>query len=190
MSADQLISRDREKGWVVEDDKRLVTFRLKTFQAFENRLISLVGDAVSKMILYQMGNEIGHVACEYAREAIKSESDLGPVLDSILSGRGWGRCGVFAKETRRRKNHVHRSSYRDTLIARTDIHQVNMRHRGRHRMRIPRSLLREESSIAFGTGLRINRQPGLHIRDSLQSVINPPHSGIHGSAHTAALRIL
>lgn len=94
------ISRDGEKGWVVEDGKRLVTFRLKTFQSFENRLISLVGDNVSKMILYQMGNEIGRVAYDYSREAIKSEADLGPVLDSILSVRGWGRCGAFAKETR------------------------------------------------------------------------------------------
>jgi predicted hydrocarbon binding protein len=94
------ISRDREKGWVVEDGKRLITFRLMTFQSFENRLISLVGDEVSKMILYQMGNEIGRVAYDYSREAIKSESDLGPVLDSILSDRGWGRCGVFVKETR------------------------------------------------------------------------------------------
>jgi predicted hydrocarbon binding protein len=100
MSTDSVISKDREKGWVVEDDKRLVTFRLKTFQAFENRLISLVGDAVSTMILYQMGNEIGRVALDYARELIKSESDLGPVLDSILSARGWGRCGVFLKGTR------------------------------------------------------------------------------------------
>jgi predicted hydrocarbon binding protein len=55
---------------------------------------------VSKTILFQMGNEIGHVAYDYSREAIKSESDLGPVLDSILSVRGWGRCGVFIKEQR------------------------------------------------------------------------------------------
>ena len=94
-----VISRDRKKGWVVEDAKRLVTFRLSTFQSFENRLISLVGDQVSKMILYQMGNEIGRVAYDYSREAIKSEADLGPVLDKVLTDRGWGRCGVFVKET-------------------------------------------------------------------------------------------
>jgi predicted hydrocarbon binding protein len=99
LSADA-ISRDKDKGWVIEAGKRLVTFRLKTFQSFENRLVSLVGDGLGQVILYQMGNEIGHVALDYSREAIKPESDLGSVLDSIISTRGWGRCGGFEKKTR------------------------------------------------------------------------------------------
>jgi len=97
MSADP-ISRDREKGWVLEDGKRLVTFRLKTFRSYENRLISLVGGRIGEMLLYQMGNEIGRTAFEYSREAIRSEADLGTVLDSVLSARGWGRCGPFQKQ--------------------------------------------------------------------------------------------
>jgi predicted hydrocarbon binding protein len=94
------ISRDKDKGWVIEADKRLVTFRLKTFQSFENRLVSLVGDGLGQVILYQMGNEIGRVALDYSKEAIKSESDLGGVLDSIISTRGWGRCGAYEKQPR------------------------------------------------------------------------------------------
>jgi predicted hydrocarbon binding protein len=49
----------------------------------------LVGDKVSKLILYRLGNEIGHIACDYSRKVIKSEADLGPVLNNILFVRGW-----------------------------------------------------------------------------------------------------
>ena len=100
MSADSVISRDRENGWVIEDGRRLVTFRIKTFQSFLDRLISLVGAGVGKIILYQMGNEIGRVAFDYSREAIKSESDLGQMLDKSLVDRGWGRCTSLEKQAR------------------------------------------------------------------------------------------
>jgi hypothetical protein len=73
LSAAPAISRDKEKGWVVEDGKRLVTFRIRTFQSLVDRLTSLVGS---------------HVA------------ELGPVLDNVLANRGWGRCTDFEKQAR------------------------------------------------------------------------------------------
>lgn len=88
-----------EKGWVLEDDKRIVTFRIKTFQAFTDRLISLVGGRLGETILYHVGNEIGHVAFDYSRANVKSEDALGPVLDNVLAERGWGRCIGFQKQT-------------------------------------------------------------------------------------------
>lgn len=103
MPTDVAISRDREKGWVLEDDRRIVTFRIKTFQSFVDRLISLVGDHVAETILYQMGDEIGRVAFDYSRKNIKSEDDLRKVLDNVLSNRGWGRCGAIEKYTRDNK---------------------------------------------------------------------------------------
>jgi predicted hydrocarbon binding protein len=95
-----VISRDKEKGWVIEDTKRLVTFRIKTFQSLIDRLTSLVGSRVSETILSQLGNEIGHVTFDYSREVIKSEADLGPVLDNVLADRGRGRCTDFEKQAR------------------------------------------------------------------------------------------
>lgn len=95
-----MISRDKEKGWVVEDGKRLVTFRIMTFQSLVDRLTSLVGSHVAETILSQMGNEIGRVTFDYSREVIKSEADLGPVLDNVLANRGWGRCTDFEKQAR------------------------------------------------------------------------------------------
>ena len=98
LSNDPVISRDRENGWVVEDGRRLVTFRIKTFQSFVDRLTSIVGAGVGGIVLHQMGNEIGRVTFEYSREAIKSGSDLGQVLDNVLVDRGWGRCTSLEKQ--------------------------------------------------------------------------------------------
>jgi predicted hydrocarbon binding protein len=95
-----VISRDKEKGWIVEDGKRLVTFRIRTFQSLVDRLTSLVGSRVAETILSQMGNEIGRVTFDYSREVIKSEADLGPVFDNVLASRGWGRCTDFEKQAR------------------------------------------------------------------------------------------
>jgi len=92
------ITRDREKGWVLEEGNRIVTFRIRTFQSFVDRLISLVGKRVSEVIMYQMGTEIGHVAYKYSEDKIKSDEDWAPVLDNVLATRGWGRCRNFEKQ--------------------------------------------------------------------------------------------
>jgi predicted hydrocarbon binding protein len=89
------IARDMENGWVLEEGSRLVTFRIKTFQSFMDRMISLVGQRVGEVILYQMGNEIGHVTYQYSEAKILSDDDLGRVLDDVLATRGRGRCGNF-----------------------------------------------------------------------------------------------
>lgn len=93
-----VITRDREKGWVLEEGNRIITFRVKTFQSFVDRMISLVGKRVAEMILYQMGNEIGHVAYKYSEDRLRSDEDLGRVLDDVVGTRGWGRCGDFERQ--------------------------------------------------------------------------------------------
>lgn len=95
MSKDLTIARDTEKGWILEDGNRLVTFKVKTFQAFVDRLGSLVGSRVSEVIMYQLGTEVGHVAYKYSEKEVRSEDHIVRVLDSILAARGWGRCEGF-----------------------------------------------------------------------------------------------
>ena len=99
MSADLPIRWNTEKGWIVENGKRVDTFRLETFQAFEKRLISLVVETVGETTLYQTGNEIGRVISKYVQEAIKAESDFGNSVRQLSAG-GWGRFGAFEKLTR------------------------------------------------------------------------------------------
>lgn len=71
MSKDLTIARDTEKGWILEDGNRLVTFKVKTFQAFVDRLGSLVGSRVSEVIMYQLGTEVGHVAYKYSEKEVR-----------------------------------------------------------------------------------------------------------------------
>jgi len=93
------ISRDKEKGWITEGRERIVTFRIKTFQAFADRLIKMAGSTLGGVLLYQMGNEIGRTALHYSRNLIRSESDVGKALDIVYSQRGWGRCLGVETET-------------------------------------------------------------------------------------------
>jgi len=86
------LKRDRENGWILEDDNRIVTFRVKTFQALADRISELFGAKVGSVVLYQMGNAIGHAGMKYTKGKITSENELGETLDRVLGARGWGRC--------------------------------------------------------------------------------------------------
>ncbi len=91
------LTRDEENGWILEDSTRIVSFRVKTFQAFVDKLVSMAGRRVAEILLYNMGNEMGRTICHYSKDDIKSENDLGEVLDRVARLRGWGRCLVFEK---------------------------------------------------------------------------------------------
>ena len=85
------LTRDEEKGWILEGDKRIISFRVKTFQVLVSRLISLAGFKVSGTLLFQIGKEIGETAFEYSKDSAMADN-LVKVFDSILVHRGWGRC--------------------------------------------------------------------------------------------------
>jgi predicted hydrocarbon binding protein len=86
------LKRDEENGWVLEDGNRIVTFKVKTFQAFSDRVNELFGAKVGSVVLYQTGSAIGHAAMKYSKDRIRSEDEIGKVLDQVLNLRGWGRC--------------------------------------------------------------------------------------------------
>jgi predicted hydrocarbon binding protein len=84
--------RDNDKGWIMAYGKRIITFRIHTFQAMMDKLTSIAGATVSKTLFYQMGEEIGQKAMEYSKPEIQSPSDLVRVADEALTLHGWGRC--------------------------------------------------------------------------------------------------
>jgi len=90
-SPDQL-TRDEEKGWILEGDDRIVSLRVKTFQTLSDQLETLVGSKIAAVILNQLGMASRHVVMNYSRDEIQSQSDLPTVLDSTMKARGWGRC--------------------------------------------------------------------------------------------------
>jgi len=61
---------------ILEDGERIVSLKAKTFQAFVNRLVSVVGVRIADAALYQMGNEIGHNTFDHRKDEIKSNGDL------------------------------------------------------------------------------------------------------------------
>jgi len=86
------LTRDEEKGWIIEGDNRIITLRVKTFQTLSNQLGAIVGSKISSIILNQLGMACGRVVMDYSREEIQLQSDLPTILDWIMRDRGWGRC--------------------------------------------------------------------------------------------------
>jgi predicted hydrocarbon binding protein len=90
---------DKERGWLLESDSRIISFRVKTFQAFIDRLAAMAGSQVAATVLYGMGTEIGHNVFLYAKDRIKSDDDLGRVADEVMATNGWGRCLQMTKRS-------------------------------------------------------------------------------------------
>jgi len=84
--------RDLENGLVLENGNRIVTFTIKTYQAFVDKVAVLAGPRVAQTLLYQMGNEMGRAGFSYSKEAVRSLRDAWKVFDGVLAYRGWGRC--------------------------------------------------------------------------------------------------
>lgn len=92
------LSRDEEKGWILEDGVHIISFRLNTFQIFLDSLVSVVGLKIAVALMHRMGNAIGHATMQYARDEVRRDDDLGKVLDKVLLTRGWGRCVEASKK--------------------------------------------------------------------------------------------
>ncbi|MGP8069177.1 MAG: V4R domain-containing protein [Candidatus Bathyarchaeia archaeon] len=91
MNPEPKVSRDPENGRVFLNGDRVFSFRIKTFQAYMDRL-GVAGDKVSQVLMDQMGIAAGHVAMDFVRDRIHSIEDLGKVTDETLSELGAGRC--------------------------------------------------------------------------------------------------
>jgi predicted hydrocarbon binding protein len=92
------LSRDEEKGWILEDGLRIISFRQNTFQIFLDSLVSIVGLKIGVALMHSMGNTVGHATMQYVRDEVRGDDDLGKVLDKVLLARGWGRCVDLSKK--------------------------------------------------------------------------------------------
>jgi hypothetical protein len=90
------LSRDPDKGLILENGKRIISFRAATFQALIQWLRDMAGSTVAKTILYGLGNEIGGTAFRYSKDGVMSDN-LVKVFDDIIRHRGWGRCLAIEK---------------------------------------------------------------------------------------------
>ena len=94
------LDRDEEKGLILENGKRVISFRVATFQALVNRLRGMTGSQVAGTILFGLGNEIGQTAFRYSKDKVMSDN-LVKVFDDIIRHRGWGRCLAIEKQADR-----------------------------------------------------------------------------------------
>lgn len=84
------LEHQEQDGWILENGERILSFRVTTFQSIFDRVTAMAGEKVSKIILSQMGQEIGRTAFNYSRDRILPDN-LVEALDHILSIQGWGR---------------------------------------------------------------------------------------------------
>jgi predicted hydrocarbon binding protein len=84
------LERQEQDGWILQDGERILSFRVATFQSILDRITAMAGKKVTKIILQQMGQEIGRTAFNNSRGQILSDK-LAEALDHVLSIRGWGR---------------------------------------------------------------------------------------------------
>jgi predicted hydrocarbon binding protein len=88
---DQL-SRDEERGWILEDGRRIISFRLTTFQALMHELRRMTGEKVAEVLLHRLGVAIGRTGMSHLKDEVRSKEDLKEVIDRHARLRGWGRC--------------------------------------------------------------------------------------------------
>lgn len=82
--------RQERDGWIFEDGERILSFRVTTFQSILDRVSATAGEKVTKIILHQMGKEVGKTAFNHSTERMLADN-LAEALDHALSIRGWGR---------------------------------------------------------------------------------------------------
>jgi hypothetical protein len=85
-----LLERDLERGWILENGIRIISFRIGTFQALIQKVANLTGSIVAATLQYQAGNEIGRTLLAYSKDRIHTLDDAEKVLDEVMIARGWG----------------------------------------------------------------------------------------------------
>ena len=103
-SFEKNLTRDAERGLILRDGKRIISFRVTTFQSMVKRLTGIAGAIVARTLLFQLGNEIGHTGLRYSRDKILANNNA-EVLDSVIRLHGWGRC--LGLDTRRETDSVY-----------------------------------------------------------------------------------
>ncbi|MGO9645861.1 MAG: XylR N-terminal domain-containing protein [Candidatus Bathyarchaeia archaeon] len=87
----QNLTRDEMRGLILEDNKRILSFSVSTFQALVSRLVDVAGSRVAQLILYELGDEIGWTAARHSKRKMMP-NNLVDAFDAALRMRGWGRC--------------------------------------------------------------------------------------------------
>jgi predicted hydrocarbon binding protein len=85
------LRRRQEDGWILDGEERIISFRVKTFQAVLGHVYSIAGSKVGKTLLNQIGQDMGRATFDYSKSDVRSE-DHWKILDEVMSVRGWGRC--------------------------------------------------------------------------------------------------
>jgi predicted hydrocarbon binding protein len=85
----QMPERQDTNGCVRQDEEPVLSFRATTFQSILDWLTATSGEKVAKIILHQMGKEIGSTIFSYLTEPIPPDN-LIEALDHALSTRGCG----------------------------------------------------------------------------------------------------
>jgi len=88
-SIEKLESHKRE-DWVLQDGERILSFPVTTFQSIHKQLTATAGERVARIILHEIGKEIGITQFNHLMPKMPSDS-LIETLDHALSIRGWGR---------------------------------------------------------------------------------------------------
>jgi predicted hydrocarbon binding protein len=90
------LERGEEDYWIAQETGPILSFQATMFHSIRDRVTAMVGEKVAKIILHQIGLEIGKTAFSCSKDKILSSS-LGQALDHVLSARGWGRVLDLAK---------------------------------------------------------------------------------------------
>jgi predicted hydrocarbon binding protein len=83
---------DAEKGMIFDGSDRIISFRVKMFQAMTDHLDGLVGPMTASVIFHQLGMAVGRELMAFLKARDLSQTELPAVLDLISQRRGWGRC--------------------------------------------------------------------------------------------------
>jgi predicted hydrocarbon binding protein len=84
------LERREQDCLIPQDGEPILSFQATMFQSILDRVTAMVGEKVAKIILHQIGQEIGKTAFNDSKEKILS-GNLAEALDHVLNIRGWGR---------------------------------------------------------------------------------------------------
>jgi len=84
------LQHQEQDGSTTQDKEPTLSIQATIFQSILDRVTAMVGEKVARIILHQIGQEIGRAAFNDSRNKILF-GNLAEGLDQILSIRGWGR---------------------------------------------------------------------------------------------------